>query len=237
MRQEWANIVWCHWPVPVDAVRAILPEGLEPDCFEGHAWVGLIPFSMRDLRAPRPLGAITKWLRSANFGEVNVRTYVKGPDGGTGVWFCTLDADSWVGVACANIAFGLPYRQATTAYFGDSHTRHWHSRRRRDGRRAELRVAISDEPPRLAAPGLEQFLFERYSLYSAWHGRIVRGDLFHAPWQIRPATLEAVCDETVRAAGFNVEGPAHVFVGEPVEVTVFPMRIVRRRTRRSRRQS
>jgi hypothetical protein len=46
-----------------------------------------------------------------------------------------------------------------------------------------------------------------------------------------------VCDETVRAAGFNVEGPAHVFVGEPVEVTVFPMRIVRRRIRRSRRQS
>ena len=114
MRQIWANIVWCHWPVDPAQVAAVLPAGLTPELFDGQAWVGLIPFSMERLRPVGPFGFVTRWLRSSDFGEVNVRTYVTGPDGQTGVWFCTLDADSVAAVATANAAFGLPYRVATT---------------------------------------------------------------------------------------------------------------------------
>ncbi len=100
--------MWCHWPVSPDQVQALLPKGLEPDLFEGSAWVGLIPFVMKDLRLPGPLGVLSKFVRVDRFGEVNVRTYVKGPDGRTGVWFCTLDSDRWLAVKTANIFFGLP---------------------------------------------------------------------------------------------------------------------------------
>ena len=50
MAQTWSSIVWCHWPVPPEAVAARLPAGLEPDLHDGAAWVGLVPFEMRDLR-------------------------------------------------------------------------------------------------------------------------------------------------------------------------------------------
>jgi len=226
MRQIWANIVWCHWPVDPAQVAAVLPAGLTPELFDGQAWVGLIPFSMERLRPVGPFGFVTRWLRSSDFGEVNVRTYVTGPDGQTGVWFCTLDADSVAAVAMANAAFGLPYRVATTNYTERDGVRRWRSARRRDGAHAALTVTAATESPRPAAPGLEAFLFERYALYTRWHGRILRGELSHEPWRVRPATLDECVHDTVDRAGFRVDGDPHVFVGEPVNVTVYPMRTV-----------
>ena len=226
MRQIWANIVWCHWPVDPAQVAAVLPAGLTPELFDGQAWVGLIPFSMEQLRPVGPFGFVTRWLRSSDFGEVNVRTYVTGPDGQTGVWFCTLDADSVAAVAMANAAFGLPYRVATTNYTERDGVRRWRSARRRDGAHAALTVTAATESPRPAAPGLEAFLFERYALYTRWHGRILRGELSHEPWRVRPATLDECVHDTVDRAGFRVDGDPHVFVGEPVNVTVYPMRTV-----------
>jgi len=226
MRQIWANIVWCHWSVDPAQVAAVLPAGLTPELFDGQAWVGLIPFSMEQLRPVGPFGFVTRWLRSSDFGEVNVRTYVTGPDGQTGVWFCTLDADSVAAVATANAAFGLPYRVATTNYTERDGVRRWRSARRRDGAHAALTVTAATESPRPAAPGLEAFLFERYALYTRWHGRILRGELSHEPWRVRPATLDECVHDTVDRAGFRVDGDPHVFVGEPVNVTVYPMRTV-----------
>jgi len=226
MRQIWANIVWCHWPVDPAQVAAVLPAGLTPELFDGQAWVGLIPFSMERLRPVGPFGFVTRWLRSSDFGEVNVRSYVTGPDGQTGVWFCTLDADSVAAVAMANAAFGLPYRVATTNYTERDGVRRWRSARRRDGAHAALTVTAATESPRPAAPGLEAFLFERYALYTRWHGRILRGELSHEPWRVRPATLDECVHDTVDRAGFRVDGDPHVFVGEPVNVTVYPMRTV-----------
>ena len=226
MRQIWANIVWCHWPVDPAQVAAVLPAGLTPELFDGQAWVGLIPFSMERLRPVGPFGFVTRWLRSSDFGEVNVRTYVTGPDGQTGVWFCTLDADSVAAVATANAALGLPYRVATTNYTERDGVRRWRSARRRDGAHAALTVTAATESPRPAAPGLEAFLFERYALYTRWHGRILRGELSHEPWRVRPATLDECVHDTVDRAGFRVDGDPHVFVGEPVNVTVYPMRTV-----------
>ena len=37
--------MWCHWPVPVEAVASILPPVLSPETFDGSAWIGLIPFA------------------------------------------------------------------------------------------------------------------------------------------------------------------------------------------------
>ena len=63
--------------------------GLAPDCFDGSAWVSLVTFQMRSLRITHVPTIPT----THNFAEVNVRTYVNGPDG-PGVWFCSLDAPS-----------------------------------------------------------------------------------------------------------------------------------------------
>ena len=160
MRQRWSDIVWCHWPVPVEAVASILPPGLTPETFDGSAWIGLIPFAMSDLRLPGPLAPLSRLLGVGSFGEVNVRTYVTGPDGRTGVWFCTLDADRFLAVATARVAFGLPYRRASTHLEKSSTELAWTSQRRGDGRRADqpLRQTLDHRTrlPRHQGPPVRQ---------------------------------------------------------------------------------
>ncbi len=227
MRQTWSDIIWCHWPVPPESVQALLPEGLVPDLFEGTAWVGLVPFRMKNLRLPGPFRVLSTLARARQFGEVNVRTYVKDLDGCTGVWFCTLDSDHWLAVKTANVAFGLPYRYATTRLERSGDLVKWFDRRRSDNARAELEVLVNDGPSRPASQGLEQFLVERYSLYTTWCGLLLRGEVRHESWRVRTATLQGVVTETVRAAGFEVQGEAHVLSGEPVDVTVYRLKRVR----------
>ena len=231
MEQRWSRIVWAHWPVEVGRVAALLPPGLVPDTHDGCAWVGLVPFQMSDLRLPGALSGVASAVGVDSFGECNVRTYVRGPDGRTGVWFATLDADRLLAVATARVAFGLPYRLASTRLDvtgdGGSEELTWTSVRRDDGARAALRVRPEGGPPRPAAPGLERFLVERYSLYTWWHGHLLQGSLSHAPWQVRRARLVDVDLGTVASAGFDVIGMPHVLVGEPAEVRVHPFRRVR----------
>ena len=226
MRQTWSNIVWCHWPVDPQQVKAVIPEGLEPDLFEGKAWVGLIPFSMQNLRLPGPFAILSKLVRVSNFGEVNVRTYVKDSKGRTGVWFCTLDSDDWLAVKTANIAFGLPYRLSATRLEKTDSSIQWFNQRKVDLARAELDVKTSGEPWREAASGLEQFLVERYSLYTLRRGKLLRGTLSHEKWHVRSAELQHVNTETVQIAGFDTTDKPHILVGTDVEVTVYPLRRV-----------
>lgn len=231
MRQTWRDLIWCHWPVAPSDVAAVLPPGLEPDLFDGSAWVGLVPFSMTDLRLAGPFGSLSKVFGVRNFGEVNVRTYVRGPKGRTGVWFCTLDADSWLAVATAKITFGLPYRRATTHFQRVDAQWRWRSERSHDRACAELEVDVVDDVARPAREGLEQFLFERYALYTTKFGRLWRGELRHEPWRVRDARLRRVRLDTIEAAGFRSLGDAHVRVGEPVSVSVFRLRQVGRTPR------
>ena len=66
--------------------------------------MALVPFEMM---ATFPVGPAVPW--ASHFWETNVRTYVRGPDGRTGVWFLSLDASRFGAVAAARLAYSLPY--------------------------------------------------------------------------------------------------------------------------------
>ena len=87
--QEWRNLTFMHWEVDKETLAKHIPEGLEIDLFEGKAYVGTIPFEMRNVR-PRLLPAVPG---ISTFPEFNVRTYVK-RDNVPGILFLTLEAQS-----------------------------------------------------------------------------------------------------------------------------------------------
>jgi len=108
MRQRWGRLLFLHWVVSPDAVRPLLPAGLDLDLYDGQAWVGLVPFVVTGARPvflPPVPGVST-------FDEVNVRTYVHARGADPGVWFFSLDASSRVAVAAARALFKLGYRYA-----------------------------------------------------------------------------------------------------------------------------
>ena len=93
MKQEWHNLLFLHWPVPISLIRNQIPKQLELDTYNNKAWIGIIPFQMKNLR-PSYAFPIPK---ISNFTEINLRTYVKDKYNRKGVWFFSLDTQNSFG--------------------------------------------------------------------------------------------------------------------------------------------
>jgi len=217
LTQRWEHIVWAHWRVPPEVVAERLPAELSVDCFEGEAWVGLIGFEMRDLRAVVAGRRLPRVGSTASFSEVNVRTYVVGPEG-PGVWFDSLDATSRLAVAVAKVAWALPYRFAEIRSELSVGQRGWEIRRP-DGTTGALvaRVGSPVEPEPLA-----RWLTGRYRLYAPLgRRRSLSAPIRHPEWALYAGELKSWDPGLVHAAGYPVAGPPeHVVAGGPVEVAV-----------------
>ncbi|GAB4200095.1 MAG: DUF2071 domain-containing protein [Roseiflexaceae bacterium] len=189
MAMEWHDLLFMHWPVAPAALRALLPPGLELETFDGQAWLGVVPFWMRGVRA-RATPALP-WVSA--FPELNVRTYVRADDR-PGVWFFSLDAANPLAVQVARATFHLPYFDARMAALRTAEGIDYRSTRTHRGASpAEFAARYRPiGPVQRAAPGsFDAWLTERYCLYAAnRRGRVWRGEIHHAPWPLQPAEAE-----------------------------------------------
>jgi uncharacterized protein YqjF (DUF2071 family) len=199
MRQTWHDLLFAHWPVPPERLRALLPGPLRPylDLRDGHAWVGVVPFRMSGVR-PRGVPPLP-WLSA--FPELNVRTYVTLQDK-PGIVFFSLDAANRLAVWAARRLYRLPYFHARMAVrpAGDAVS---------NAPPATLRGRYRPVgPPQEADIGsLEDWLTARYCLYTVdRRGRIYRGEIDHPPWPLQAA--EAEFEVNTMAAAHGIELPA-----------------------------
>ena len=72
MAQSWHDLLFAHWPLPVETLAPLIPPGLTLDTFDGRAWIGVIPFRMSGVR----LRGLPPMPGAAAFPELDVRTYV-----------------------------------------------------------------------------------------------------------------------------------------------------------------
>lgn len=202
----WLDLLFAHWPVDAAAIQRGLPPGLTVDTFEGRAFLGVVPFRMEHV-GPRGLAFLPGVSR---FCELNVRTYVRGPDGRSGVWFYSLDAHSPVAVAAARALFGLPYYRAHIELRREGDTIHYASRRIHPGiPGGELDVSYgpSGVPTRAAPGSLEHWLVERYRLYAfRGAGSLRSAEIAHAPWPLQPAGASFRRNTVADAQGLGLDG-------------------------------
>jgi uncharacterized protein YqjF (DUF2071 family) len=200
MHQRWDDLLFAHWHYPAEIVRTLVPASLELDLWEGRAWVSVVPFTMRGVRArgtpPLP------WLSA--FPELNVRTYVTA-GGKPGVWFFSLDAANPVAVWAARRWFHLPYYNAgmRSQRVGNV-VRYRSERTHQDAPPARFAGTYrAGGYPYIAQPGtLDYFLAERYCLYSALpNGQPTRAEVQHPPWLLQPATVDLRMNTMLQAAG------------------------------------
>jgi uncharacterized protein YqjF (DUF2071 family) len=187
MAMQWHDLAFLHWPVAADRLRPFIPAGLELQTFDGSAWLGVVPFTMRGVR----LRCFPPLPGTSTFAELNLRTYVVA-NNKPGVWFFSLDAASRLAVRGARWTFHLPYFDARMRVkhvadaidYSSVRMEHpsgdFHAHYRPTG---EVFHSI---------PGsIEHWLTERYCLYSAdRRGRLYRGDIHHARWPLQPAECE-----------------------------------------------
>ncbi|MBT9560292.1 MAG: DUF2071 domain-containing protein [Myxococcales bacterium] len=225
--QRWRDLLFLHWRLPAEVVRPLVPPALELDLWDGEAWVGVVPFTMRDV-SPWWSPSVP-WI--SNFHELNLRTYVKGPAGSApGVWFFSLEAARLAAVLIARMGWSLPYFWAAMALGKEGDQVHYRSRRRGFGGPAHFSADYTLGAP-LAPPlpgSLEFFLVERYVLYAMGSGGALRrGWVHHIPYPLRAVTLSAL-DESIRAAsGLGSPGaPCHVVASPGVDVDIYPLEMI-----------
>jgi uncharacterized protein len=207
MGQTWRDLLFAHWPVSIEALRAHVPDEIPIDTFAGSAWIGITPFEVTGLRlhgtVPPPF--------LSRFPETNVRTYAT-IDGKPGIFFLSLDAASRPAVAAARRAYRLPYFHAAMRIHRRGRDIYYRSDRlSSDGEPAGLRLGyrpIGEVRP--AAPGtLEYFLVERYCLYTLDEGGgVLRGDIHHPPWPLQLA--EAGIDYNTMTRPYDIDIPPQV---------------------------
>jgi uncharacterized protein len=198
MLQTWRQLTFLHWRYPAPVVQALLPAGLTVEPYDGTAWVGLLPFLMDDVRPPGVPGL--PWL--SRFPETNVRTYVQGPDGRTGIWFFSLDAARLPAVAAGRVGYGLPYIWSDMAVRADGPA--WVYRcTRRINRKARcdatVEVGRALTPPEQAP--LDRFLTARHRLYSVLAGRLIAANAEHGQWPLRRARVTGLDANLLENAG------------------------------------
>lgn len=221
MRMRWSELLFAHWTVDPAVVRRLLPAGLELDIRDGRAWLGVVPFRMSDV-APRAVPALPG---VSEFPELNLRTYVTA-GGRPGVWFFSLDAANRLAVRVARTTFHLPYMDARMrCERGPGGVSYESVRTHRGEPPAALRATYRPVGPvHRSQPGsLEQWLTERYCLYSAdRRGRIFRGEIHHEPWPLQPAEAHFEQLEMTRILGIELEpAPVHLLYVESIDVVAW----------------
>ena len=221
MTQTWANLAYLHFDYDPAEIQALLPTGVDVDTFEGRAYVGLIPFSMRKVGIPR-LPAVPYL---GTFSEINVRTYVT-RGGVPGVWFFSLDVDRLLPAFVARLTYRLPYcwGQASHDVTGHSLTttvrRRWPRHESRNVASTRIEMTIGD--PITQPTDFDIWSTARWGLYSRGFGsRLMYAPVSHPEWPLYSATLNKLDDSLVAAAGLtpSTAAPRCLFSpGVPVRI-------------------
>ncbi len=229
-RQSWRDLLFAHWPVPVELIRPLVPRALSIDTFDGATYLGIVPFRMAGVMR-RPLPNLPY---VSAFPELNVRVYVE-RDGRPGVWFLSLDATNRLAVAAARAVFHLPYYRAQIDITPDGDGYSYHCRRidRTRGKPIPAAFVGSYRPISdvyLAEPGtLEHWLTERYCLYAqAPDGTLSRTEVHHQPWPLQRAAAEISSNTISAVGGAPVSGPPGLLhFARRIDVVVWdPVRVV-----------
>jgi uncharacterized protein YqjF (DUF2071 family) len=200
MLHRWDRLTFLHWSYPPAAVQSLLPDGLSVEERDGRAWVGLVPFTMH-VRVP-VANVRVPWV--GLFPETNVRTYVRGPDGRTGVWFFSLEAARLGVVTTARTTYSLPYMWARMRVEPNGSRIEYFSERMWPGpagARCRVRVAPERRYEESELSEFDHYLTARFALWSPRRDGFAHTVAEHPPWELWRATAEVLDDDLLPAAG------------------------------------
>ena len=221
LRQRWTELAYFHWAYEPADVQALLPAGVTVDTFDGSAWVGLVPFEMRDVQ----LGSTppVPWLGS--FIEINVRTYVRDSLGRRAVWFFSLDVPRSAIVAVARSVFALPYCWAEASHEREGDRHDYRMRRRWPrsiGTSANMSFTVAAAIPDDDVSDLDHFLTARWGLITQRRRQLLHGQVRHPRWPLCSVEDVRIDENVIAAAGLPSPNGAPRALYSPGVVVAVP---------------
>ena len=184
----WRDAVFLHFAVRPEHLQPFVPFPL--DLHHGMAYVSCVAFTMRNMRPSFGAAWLLKPIATHEF--LNVRTYVKHGNE-LGIYFLAEWLPNKLSVLLGPTAFGLPYRHGRLHYEHDD-VDALHGVVEDSASDAALRYTATPMPGALPATadagGLDEFLLERYTAFTSWHGlkRLFR--VWHPPWETLPLHVD-----------------------------------------------
>jgi uncharacterized protein YqjF (DUF2071 family) len=223
MEQNESSALFLHWPVAHEQLSSRIPKGLELDTFEGKAYVGMIPFSMKNVELRLLPGKST-------FPELDFFTFVKHADTDVrGLHFLSIDSTVWLACMVARYAFNVPYRLSTISLTESDGELCFKSERKPSGSepvaRFEARYRSKGKAFHAQAGTLTAWLVERYSLFTTGlFGQLLRGDVEHWPWPLQEAEVEITHNTIASAAGIDLGDATPIaHFSQGVHVRTYPV--------------
>ena len=226
MHQRWEELLFLHWTFEPQIIAKVLPPSLRVDTFDDKAWLGVVPFSMRNVR-PRFLPPVSGL---SNFPELNLRTYVVDEHGRPGVWFHSLDTPKRLPNWIARTFFHLNYRLARIQVEEKGSLRSYRSELWMEtgwDTQQEYKWDRVGEPF-IAEPGsLDFFLAERYRLFAfnKKENQLMSGQVHHEPYHLQKVNLMSYSKRLFALNGLPEPGnsPVSVLASAGVDVQISPM--------------
>jgi uncharacterized protein with NAD-binding domain and iron-sulfur cluster/uncharacterized protein YqjF (DUF2071 family) len=191
MLQGWEDLLVLSDRVEAGVLQSLLPPDLEPDIYDGSAWVSLVAMNFTEALLPIP----SPVQPASGFPQMNLRAYVR-HQGQPGVYFFHNEVPSDWARFVAKDLFDLPYRKAQVTLRKDKDGRFFFSCRRADGgEAAQLECSYKPSGPGRLFPkdSLPTFLSERFAAFSpqrrldgSW-GKTSTAPIIHDPWPLDEA--------------------------------------------------
>lgn len=210
LRANWGNLFMATWLVEPATLAAHLPPHCVPDL-----WNGKMPLSLVGVEFTQVAVKGMSWPWHDQFPEINLRTYVRGPQGPGVTFLGELVPKYWV-AWMARKSFGEPYQKTKVwmekrVRLGEPEvTYHWETRERSN----RLSVKADSTTSEIPVEGLDAFLLHRHRGYNSRSGGTTY-TVAHEPWKIREVRRFAVDCPTGSPFG-SVYAP--VFRTEPDSV-------------------
>lgn len=219
---SWENLLNVSWPVPVAALRPLVPPALDLDVCQGSAWVSVVAFNACDAR----LAGKLPLPGASNFPELNFRTYVR-LNGAPGVFFLSIDSPSRMAELLGRHLFDLPFQTSSIsiAPSGDGFRVEMH----RTGATLPDAAFVASYKP-LGAPStpaagtLDDFLTNRLTMFLLRpDGALSRADIWHEPWRVQPCEVTIEANTVATAVGLTLPAqPPHAAFGPKTETIGYP---------------
>jgi uncharacterized protein YqjF (DUF2071 family) len=223
MYQTWRDLLFLHWEWDPAEIQATLPPGLYVDTHGDKAYVAVTPFFMNDVRA----SFLPEIPGTANFLELNVRTYVYDRNGIPGLWFYSLDCNQGLAVLMAKAFYSLPYHSAEMEAKVDSGFFQYRCHRVGEREAATFHYRKEEKSVHAQPGSLPFFLAERYLLYafSAKSGKLYSARVNHAPWELFHAHLGKYDETMLRINQLDpkLRPPDHQWIASPVRVKIYAL--------------
>lgn len=228
LRARWEHLILATYAVDDDLLAPHLPPGLELDRYEGRACASFVAFRFLDTRVWG-----VRWPWHVNFCEVNLRFYVREPDGRRGVVFVRELVPHATTATIARVCYNEPYAVAGIdgrVSSDASGVRVSYSIRRAG--RHEIEVEASPEARTPGEASAEHFFKEHEWGYGRTRsGRLLRYRVEHPVWRAWDVRRTSVRVDWGRLygpawAGLREQEPMSVVLAEGSEVTVWSPEVV-----------